>query len=125
VLDHVDHGILVKDGSILGEPEVTGVAERRRISFAGAVAVAVLLDERGDLAGDYAASLFGLPNHDATGRSFHDTVADAVEGTIESIPRARRRDDALVAEAIRRAVRSAVNERWGKKPICDVTILRV
>jgi ribonuclease J len=124
VLDHVDHGILVKDGSILGEPEVTGVAERRRISFAGAVAVAVVLDERGDLAGDYAASLFGLPNHDAAGRSFHDTVADAVEGTIESIPRARRRDDALVAEAIRRAVRSAVNERWGKKPICDVTILR-
>jgi ribonuclease J len=124
VLDHVDHGVLVKDGTIVGEPEVTGVAERRRISFSGAVAITVVLDDRGDIVGDYAASLFGLPNHDVAGRPFHDVVADAVEGTIESIPRGRKRDDALVAEAVRRAVRAAVNERWGKKPICDVTILR-
>ncbi len=124
VLGHVAHGILVKDGTLVGEAEVTGVIERRRMSFAGAVAITIVLDERGDLSGDYAASLFGLPSHDAKGAPFHDAVADAVEGTIESIPRARRRDDALVAEAIRRSVRAAVNERWGKKPICDVTVLR-
>jgi ribonuclease J len=84
----------------------------------------VMLNDQGDLVGDYAASLFGLPTTDAKGTLFHDIVADAVEGTIDSIPRPRRKDDALVAEAIRKAVRAIVNERWGKKPICDVTVLR-
>ncbi|HUG61351.1 MAG TPA: ribonuclease J [Methylomirabilota bacterium] len=124
VLDHVSHGVLVKDGGIVGEPEVTGVIERRRMSFAGALAITVVLDDRGELVGDYAASLFGLPTLDAKGVPFHDIVAEAVEGTIDSIPRARRRDDGMVAEAIRKSVRATVNERWGKKPICDVTVLR-
>lgn len=122
---HVDFGTLVKDGVLVREPEVSGVLERRKLSFAGAIAITVVLDERGDLVGDYAASLFGLPNADDKGEPFHEIVAKAVEGTLDSIPRARRRDDEMVAEAIRRAVRSAVNERWTKKPITDVTVLRL
>ena len=31
----------------------------------------------------------------------------------------------MVAEAVRRSIRAAANERWGKKPLCEVTILRV
>jgi len=125
VTGHVHVGILVKDGSLVREPEVSGVVERRRISFAGAVAVTVVIDEGGELVGDFALSLFGLPTTDARGESFHDALGKVVEGTLESMPRARRRDDETVAEAIRRSVRSAVNERWGKKPICDVTVLRL
>lgn len=125
VIDHAPVGILVKDGSLVREPEVSGVVERRRMSFAGAVAVTVVLDERGDLLGDFALSLFGLPHVDNRGESFHDSLGTVVEGTLESMPRARRKDDETVAEAVRRAVRAAVNERWGKKPICDVTVLRL
>ncbi|WP_244635753.1 ribonuclease J [Chthonobacter albigriseus] len=125
VVDHAPHGILVKDGSLIREPEVSGVIERRKVSFAGAVAITVVLDGRGELVGDFAVSLFGLPTTDDRGEAFRDAVGGVVEGTVESIPRQRRRDDELVAEAIRRAVRSAVNERWGKKPLCDVTVLRV
>lgn len=125
IVDHAPFGILVKDGKIVREPEVSGVIERRKMSFAGAVAVTVVLDERGDLLGDFALSLFGLPHTDERGESFHDALGNAVEGTLESIPRARRKDDEMVAEAIRRSVRAAANERWGKKPICDVTVLRL
>ena len=125
VVGHAPFGILVKDGTLLREPEVSGVVERRKLSFAGAVAVTILLDDRGELVGDYALSLFGLPQTDEKGTSFHDALATAVEGCIDSIPRARRRDDEMVAEAVRRSIRAAVNERWGKKPICDVTVLRL
>ena len=41
------------------------------------------------------------------------------------MPRARRRDPDSVAEAVRRAVRAAVAERWGKKPMCHVHVLTV
>ncbi len=49
-------------------------------------------------------------------------VLDAVEGTLKSIPPARRRDVETVREAVRRAVRSAVDNAWGKKPIVKVLV---
>ena len=36
--------------------------------------------------------------------------------------RQRRKDQALVSEAVRRGVRAAVNQAWGKKPVCSVLL---
>ena len=52
-------------------------------------------------------------------------LASAVDGCLLSIPKSRRKDEDLVAEAVRRSIRAAANERWGKKPITEVTVLRV
>ena len=41
-------------------------------------------------------------------------MLDAAIGAIDSIPRARRKDIELVAEAVRRAVRAAANEAGAK-----------
>ncbi len=38
---------------------------------------------------------------------------------------ARRRDADATAESVRRAVRSALNEQWGNKPICLVHVLTI
>jgi ribonuclease J len=54
-----------------------------------------------------------------------DIVYDSVLETFESLPRPRRRDPDSVAEAVRRGVRAAVAERWGKKPMCHVHVLPV
>ncbi len=45
--------------------------------------------------------------------------------TFESLPRARRSDPDAVAESVRGAVRSAIAEHWGKKPMCHVHVLQV
>jgi ribonuclease J len=45
--------------------------------------------------------------------------------TFESLPKPRRRDQDEVAEAVRRAVRAAIAQRWNKKPICHVHVLTV
>jgi ribonuclease J len=47
---------------------------------------------------------------------------DAAIGTIESIPKPRRKDPAMVSEAVRRSVRAALNQAWGKKPVCSVLL---
>jgi ribonuclease J len=52
-------------------------------------------------------------------------VQDVIIEAFQSMPRARRRDPDSVAEAVRRAVRSAIAERWGKKPMCHVHVLPV
>jgi ribonuclease J len=48
-----------------------------------------------------------------------------VVSTVEGLPRARRRDPDAMAESVRRAVRAAINEQWGKKPLCYVHVLTV
>ena len=69
--------------------------------------------------------LDGVPTADAEGRAMTDIVVDAVEGTIDSIPAGRRKDAELVLKAVRRAVRAAVEEAWGKRPITKILVTRL
>jgi ribonuclease J len=55
----------------------------------------------------------------------NEIARDAVEEAFESMPKPRRRDPDAVAEAVRRAVRGAIAQRWNKKPICHVHVLTV
>jgi ribonuclease J len=66
--------------------------------------------------------LDGVPQEDAEGEPMFDIVMSAVEGTLKSLPPARRRDLDMVQEAVRRAVRAAVADAWGKKPIAKVLL---
>jgi ribonuclease J len=54
-----------------------------------------------------------------------DIAFDAVVSTFQSLPRPRRNDPDSVAQAVRGAVRSAIAEHWGKKPMCTVHVLPV
>jgi ribonuclease J len=89
------------------------------------VTVALALNDKGALVADPEVELAGIPETDAAGASMTDIALDAVEQAFESLPKPRRRDQDSVAEAIRRAVRSAIAERWNKKPICHVHVLVV
>ncbi len=125
IIDEVPSGRLYKDGSLLVEADARTVADRRRLSFAGAVSVALALTDKGMLAADPELDMIGIPERDRDGGLMQEAVEDAILQTFESLPRKRRSDPDAVAEAIRRAVRSVVNERWGKKPMCHVHVLAV
>ncbi|WP_346896517.1 ribonuclease J [uncultured Roseibium sp.] len=125
IIDEAPSGIMVKDGNILDDPEVTGVKERRKLSYAGAVVVALVVDRAGDLQDDPEIAPMGLPDTDDEGEPMENIIAKAVVGAIRSIPKARRKDKDLVGEAARRAARSAVLEVWGKKTLCKVLVTRV
>src|SRR5665213_876559 len=125
IIDEVPSGRLYKDGQILVEADARTVADRRRLSFAGSVSVALAITDKGQLAADPELDLIGIPERGRAGGLISEAVEDAVLQTFESLPRKRRGDPDAVAEAIRRAVRAAVNERWGKKPMCHVHVLSV
>lgn len=125
IVDEVPVGIEVKDGMIFGDPEETGVQERRKLSFAGAIVVSVVVDARGDLVGEPQAALFGLPETDEDGDDMEDIVIDEVIHALESIPKNRRKNLDVVAEAARRAARAAVRDCWGKKPLTQALVARV
>jgi ribonuclease J len=121
-VDDVDVARLYKDGRLIGRLDDIGVVERRRLSFVGHVTVAVVVDAGGNPIGDPDIDMLGVPRLDGEGRSMEETAMNAVLDTLDSIPRPVRRDPDALAEALRRAVRAAVAQAWGKKPLCKVFV---
>jgi len=125
IVDEISSGRMLKDGALLIDAQAPTVAARRRLSFAGIVSVALALSDKGALVADPEIELIGIPETDAGGAAMADIVREAVEEAFETLPKPRRRDPDEVAEAIRRAVRGAIADRWNKKPICLVHVLGV
>ncbi|NKN36787.1 ribonuclease J [Agrobacterium sp. a22-2] len=125
VIGEAPHGRVFKDGKLIGDFDEMGIGNRRKLSFAGHVAVNVVLDARYDFQGDPEIVAFGLPAYDNEGEDMEDTLYDAVLGAVESIPRTRRKDLGALRESIRRTIRSTANECWGKKPIVTVFVTKV
>jgi ribonuclease J len=125
VIDEVSAGRIYKDGTLLVEADSRTVADRKRLSFSGAVSIALAITDKGVLAADPELDLLGIPERDRDGASLEEAVYDVVIETFESLPRKRRSDPDSVAESIRRAVRAVLSQRWGKKPMCHVHVLTV
>ncbi len=122
IIDEVPCGRLFRDGKLI-VPGVDGpVRERRKLSAVGIVAVSIVLSRKGELVCEPEAMIDGVPDETADDHDMLDIVLDAVEGTIASIPQAKRQDPERVREAVRRAVRAAVGDEWGKRPIAKVLV---
>lgn len=124
MVTEVVNGRLVKDGDCLTSVD-GAVAERRKLSFAGIITVVLAMDERGDIASDPEVETVGIPEVTARGENMAELALDAVEATLAGLSKGKRRDPAAVQEAIRRAVRAAINDVWDKKPLCQVFVVEV
>jgi ribonuclease J len=125
VIDEVPSGRLYKDGSLLIEADSRTVADRRRLSFSGMAMVSLAINDKGVLLANPEVELIGIPEKTADGVPMAELAYEAVVDTYESLPKPRRRDPDSVAEAVRRGVRSAIGERWGKRPGVTVHVLVV
>lgn len=122
VIDQAPVGRLYRDGNLI-VPDAEGpVKARRKLSFAGLVVVAMVFSRRGEILGEPQIVLEGIPLARANGEPMSDAVLDAIDGTLRSIPPARHKDVELIRDAVQRAVRGAINEAWGKKPIVKVLL---
>ncbi|MBS9476283.1 ribonuclease J [Ancylobacter radicis] len=125
VIEEIPFGRLYKDGHVLIKAADAAVAERRRLSFAGLVSVAVAMTAKGEVVGDPMIDLSGLPEHGVGGKLLDEVIEDAILDCLDGLPKARRRDPDAVAETLTRAVRNSVNQAWGKKPLCHVLVITV
>jgi ribonuclease J len=125
IVDKLPHGRVYKDGVVLVGADSRTIADRRRLSFVGMVTVALALTDKGVLAAAPEVELLGIPERGKDGTVLADVAMEAVEDTFENLPRQRRRDPDAVAEAVKRGVRGAIAQQWGKKPICSVHVLSV
>ncbi|WP_455478353.1 ribonuclease J [Bartonella sp. B10] len=120
VIDHAPVGRLYKDGCLIGNEDELGIRERRKLSYAGHVVVSLHMNSKKYLFDNIGLTTLGLPERSKKGKILKDILLDVVENTINNIPHTKRKNNKLIQEAIRRAVRAAVNEVWQKKPVCTV-----
>ena len=122
VVDSAPVGRLVIDGNRLVPLQGGVMGARRRMLFNGVVIASLAIDEAGKLRGTPRLSAPGLFDLDdpETAR-----VANEFASAISDLPQALRRDDGLLMEAARTALRRALGRRLQKRPLVDVHLLRV
>ena len=118
-VDEVRVGRLVLDGDVILPADGATMNERRRMSYTGLLAVTLAVTSDGQLAGEPVVRPFGIPVEDDR----EDFIADATDSARRAVDSKAGEEQML--EAVRLAVRRCATAWTGKKPIVEVTVLRV
>lgn len=120
IIDEAPHGRLYLDGSQLSAFDESAMRARRSLSYAGIVVVTVILDDRGRLLTDPVIVGDGVPAEAL--RAAREGADEALQALFKG--RKRVPDDNDIASEVRKAVRRAVQEDWGKRPVTKVEVVR-
>lgn len=123
VIGKIPSGRVYKDGEVLVSESENAVRERAKLAVAGVVSIALAIDRQGEMAGDPDVVFAGLPKRGKNGEEMGALVDDAVFETFDGLSRPRRKDFDALATAVERAVRGAVFNAWGKKPLVHVLVV--
>ncbi len=118
-LDEVRVGRLVLDGDVILRADGATVNERRRISVNGLITVALPVTAAGKLAASPLVRPFGVPVEEDR----DDFIADATDAAARAYKDGG--DEEKVREAVRLAVRRCATVWTGKKPLVEVSLLRM
>jgi len=113
-------GRLILDGDVILPADGSTMNERRRISLHGVIAVTVALDDKGRLRGQPAIALQGVPVE----KDKDDFIEEAAIAAADAV-KTGKKDEAAMREAIRLGVRRTATSWTGKKPIVEVSVIRV
>ena len=89
-------------------------------------AVALALDDKGKLVSGPQVRAIGLPGDDEYPvADALDDLADEAEAALKKLKGEDRDDDEAVEAAIKRVVKKAGQRIWDRRPVVEVTVLRV
>lgn len=124
VVDEVMVGRLASDGKGLLPLDGDALKDRRRVIFNGTAVATLVLDRQGRLVAPPAISLIGVVEPTA-GEEAMPALRSALERVVDELPAGPRRDDGAVRDAVRRALRRVLNERFGKRPLVEIHVVRI
>ena len=124
IVDEVPVGRLASDGKGLLPLGGAALKDRRRIILNGSAVATLVVDRQGCLAAPPAISLLGLVEETAASAAVPFLCA-AAQCALGDLPAVARRDDNVVRDAVRRAVRRQINERFGKRPLIEIHLVRI
>lgn len=125
IVGQATHGRVMKDGNIFVKADDEALRARQSLAFGGIVTIALAVTSKGEMAGTPDVVTNGLPSRTKDGEAMDALVDATMFQTFDNLPRQRRRDADTVSTAIEKAVRSAVNQAWGKRPSVHVLVVEV
>ncbi len=125
VIAEVPVGRLALDGETLVPVEHGPVRERRKLAFQGAAVLTLVLDGDGRFEGDPLLTVHGLLTEDDFGEEIAERVLDSVTASVDKLKLRDRRNDAIVRETARLAVRRTLHRFTGRKPMTEVHLVRL
>jgi ribonuclease J len=124
IVDEVPVGRLASDGKGLLPLDGAALKDRRRVTFNGSAIATLVLDRRGDPLAPPTISTIGVVEP-AAAEAAAPALRSAVERALDELPGGLRRDDEAVRDAARRALRRILNERFGKRPLVEIHLVRI
>ena len=124
LLKEVESGKTYLDGKVLIGAKDGVVRDRIRMSFAGHVAINIIIDENDDLIDDVWVQSHGLPKL-ISGEILDKAIEDSIMGSINLVDNKTLMDDQELRKVIIKSTRRIVMELIDKKPEITVLINRL
>jgi ribonuclease J len=124
IVDEVPVGRLASDGKGLLPLDGAALKDRRRVTFNGSAVASLVLGPQGRFVVPPLISVIGVVEAEAAAAAA-PALRSAVERACDELPTGARRDDEAVRDAVRRALRRVLNERFGKRPLVEIHLVRV
>jgi len=126
VIDEVPSGRLYVDGNVIVDIEDDAIRDRKRLAAEGAVNVAFALTAKNAIAAGPTVSVRGLTMPDEEDLELAlEELEDTAKAAFTKLNHAERDDDDAIEASVVRAVRKAAERLWKKRPLVDVSILRI
>ncbi len=122
IVGQVPVGRLAVDGNRLVPLTGALVRDRNRAIYNGSAVVTVVLDKNGRVRDQVQVSTLGVM--EAGDKDALGVVRETVEEVIVAMSAAKRDDDGAVKETVRIAVRRVFRDRFDKRPVTSVHLVR-
>ncbi len=126
IIDEVPAGRLYVDGGVLTPENGDALKERRHAAFNGMLTVSVVLNDDGKILAGPTVKGMGLPGDEeySTEEAFKDLAKEASQA-LKRISAEDRYIDEVVERDLSRVVKKAAYRIWERRPVVEVTVLRV
>ena len=124
IVDWYPTSSLAFDGGRLIPLQSDALQDRRRMLHNGMASVTLVADDAGSLQAEPVVTFTGLAE-DEEAYDLEDEAIELIETSISGLSRKDRRNDDLLREAARRAVRRVAKMALGKRPVTEVHLVRL
>ncbi len=126
VIDEVPAGRLYVDGANIIPAEDDSLKDRRRLGAEGSAHVSLALSGKNAIVAGPTVNVRGISMPDEEDFELAlEKLEDAAKAAFQRLKHQEREDDELVEQAVMRSVRKAAEKLWRKRPLVDVTVLRL
>ena len=122
IIDEVPVGRIASDGKSLLPITGAVLQQRRRAGSEGSIVATLVVDRRGWLAAPPQISMLGLAEPNAEPRA---AMCEALSDAMEGLPAPMRHDDNALRDTARRVLRRELRERFGKRPLIEIQLVRL